>query len=153
MVFVMFNKANISVELNRKDAKVFVSIWSMCIENYYYGLVTVHFTHILHGCYTGTGATIQLPLCQWNNPEGYGLMDHMNPQRICHITNKTKSKLHLYLIRFNVHRMNCQRISIQLCQLCRHMTAIGLIHKSHDAPIPYPTMHHSEQKCAHFSSE
>ena len=28
-----------------------------------------------------------------------------------------------------------------------------LIHKSHSAPVPYPTMHHSEQKCAHFCSE
>ena len=26
-------------------------------------------------------------------------------------------------------------------------------HKSHNAPDPYPTMHHSEQKCAHFCSE
>ena len=26
-------------------------------------------------------------------------------------------------------------------------------HKSHNAPVPYPTMHHSEQKCAHFCSE
>ena len=25
--------------------------------------------------------------------------------------------------------------------------------KSHNAPVPYPTMHHSEQKCAHFCSE
>ena len=27
------------------------------------------------------------------------------------------------------------------------------IDKSHHAPVPYPTMHHSEQKCAHFCSE
>ena len=27
-----------------------------------------------------------------------------------------------------------------------------LIHKSHNAPAPYPTIHHSEQKCAHFCS-
>ena len=27
------------------------------------------------------------------------------------------------------------------------------IHKSHNAPVPYPTMQHSEQKCAHFCSE
>ena len=26
-------------------------------------------------------------------------------------------------------------------------------HKSHNAPFPYPTMHHSEQKCSHFCSE
>ena len=25
--------------------------------------------------------------------------------------------------------------------------------KSHNSPVPYPTMHHSEQKCAHFCSE
>ena len=30
---------------------------------------------------------------------------------------------------------------------------MGLIHKSHSAPVPYPTMHHSEQKCAHFCSD
>ena len=30
---------------------------------------------------------------------------------------------------------------------------IEQIHKSHDTPISYPKMHHSEQKCAHFSSE
>ena len=30
---------------------------------------------------------------------------------------------------------------------------INLIHKSHNAPVPYPTMLHSEQKCAHFCSE
>ena len=28
-----------------------------------------------------------------------------------------------------------------------------LIHKSQNAPVPYPTMLHSEQKCAHFCSE
>ena len=30
---------------------------------------------------------------------------------------------------------------------------IDLIHKFHNAPVPYSTVHHSEQKCAHFSSE
>ena len=34
-----------------------------------------------------------------------------------------------------------------------HNHTTGLIHKSHNAPVPYPTMHHSEQKCAHFGSE
>ena len=28
-----------------------------------------------------------------------------------------------------------------------------LIHKSHNAPVPYPKILHSEQKCAHFCSE
>ena len=26
-------------------------------------------------------------------------------------------------------------------------------HKSHNTPVTYPTMHHSEQKCEHFRSE
>ena len=30
---------------------------------------------------------------------------------------------------------------------------IDPMHKSHNAPMPYPTMLHSEQKCAHFCSE
>ena len=30
---------------------------------------------------------------------------------------------------------------------------IGQSHKSHNAPVPYLTMQHSEQKCAHFCSE
>ena len=30
---------------------------------------------------------------------------------------------------------------------------IEQFHKSHNAPVPYPTMLHSEQKCAHFCSE
>ena len=29
-------------------------------------------THILQGCFTGTGAIIWLPQCQWNNPEYMG---------------------------------------------------------------------------------
>ena len=31
--------------------------------------------------------------------------------------------------------------------------AISLIQKSHNVPISYATMHHSEQKCVHFCSE
>ena len=30
---------------------------------------------------------------------------------------------------------------------------MDLLHKSHNVPGQYPTMHHSEQKCAHFCSE
>ena len=36
-----------------------------------------------------------------------------------------------------------------LCSTC----AIDLIHKSQTAPVLYPTMLHSEQKCAHFCSD
>ena len=34
-----------------------------------------------------------------------------------------------------------------------NILTIHLIHKSHNASVPYPIMHHSEQKGAHFCSE
>ena len=35
----------------------------------------------------------------------------------------------------------------------RQGDGIDQFHKSQNAPVPYPTMLHSEQKCAHFCSE
>ena len=32
------------------------------------------------------------------------------------------------------------------------LALINLIHKSQNTPVPYPTMLHSEQQCAHFCS-
>ena len=40
-----------------------------------------------------------------------------------------------------------------LLDSCDKLTHLTYIHKSHDASVPYPAMHHSEQKCAHFCSE
>ena len=37
-----------------------------------HALVMVDFYHILQGYFTGTGAIIWLPQCQWSNPEGDG---------------------------------------------------------------------------------
>ena len=34
-----------------------------------------------------------------------------------------------------------------------YIDTIDLIHKSHDAPVSYPTMQYSEQKCAHVCFE
>ena len=30
------------------------------------------FIHIHQGCFTGTGAIVRLPQCQWSKPDGYG---------------------------------------------------------------------------------
>ena len=46
----------------------------------------------------------------------------------------------IYLLRDRIISSNC-------------VHRFDLICKSHNAPVPYPTMHHSEQKCAHFCSE
>ena len=35
---------------------------------------------------------------------------------------------------------------------CFDLLLIDQFHKSQNAPVPYPTMQHSEQKCAHFCS-
>ena len=42
----------------------------------------VSFTHILQGYFTGTGAIIWLPQCQWSNPEEYGYINPVNVQEI-----------------------------------------------------------------------
>ena len=46
-----------------------------------WGYVLMDLTHILQGHFTGTGAIIWLPQYQWNNPEQYGWIDYINPQR------------------------------------------------------------------------
>ena len=44
-------------------------------------------THILQDYFTGTGAIVWLPQCQWNNPEGYGsnlpVPEHIDLRKPC----------------------------------------------------------------------
>ena len=40
---------------------------------------TCSFTHILQGNFTGTGAILGLPQCQWNNPEGCEYFSRLVP--------------------------------------------------------------------------
>ena len=42
------------------------------------GLIWTDFTHFLQGYFTGTGAIIGLPQCQWSNPEEYECVDESN---------------------------------------------------------------------------
>ena len=49
-------------------------------------------THILQGCFTCIGAIIWLPQCQWCNPEGYGQISQMSPQRLVNTTTTKQSK-------------------------------------------------------------
>ena len=60
--------------------------------NSYYG-----FTHILQGCFTGTGEIAWLPQCPWSNPKGYmckstGFCNNKTQQ------GKTKNKLCTYFL-------------------------------------------------------
>ena len=44
----------------------------MLMVTYYCVLLWFDITHILQGCFTGTGAIIWLPQCQWSNLESHG---------------------------------------------------------------------------------
>ena len=49
--------------------------------------------------------------------------------------------------------LDCSAPGGERCESLTWVDVIGLIHKSYNAHVPYPRMHHSEQKCAHFCSE
>ena len=46
----------------------------LCIVAYHQSLMDARdeFTHIFQGCFTGTGAIVRLPQCQWSYPDHYG---------------------------------------------------------------------------------
>ena len=55
----------------------------------------------------------------------------------------------------NLHHKLCFAVLIytSMSHKLDPYSLIDLFHKSQNAPVPYPTMLHSEQKCAHFCSE
>ena len=55
--------------------------------------------------------------------------------------------LHTEMSQVSAMILNYRRGAVNLTK------STDLIHKSQNAPAPYPTMLHSEQKCAHFCSE
>ena len=55
--------------------------WNMRVVPVLFCFVLVDFTHILQGSFTGTGAILWLPQCQWSNPEGYGSISHESTWR------------------------------------------------------------------------
>ena len=57
------------------------------------------FINILQGYFTGTGAIIRLPHCQWSNPEEYGQI-HFN---FLSKPNTTKQKPCAYYVRYILH--------------------------------------------------
>ena len=58
-----------------------------------------------------------------------------------------------------IKEMPLHHFSLQLLNWCKDYRCVSIkfvwdyIHKSYNAPVPYPTVHHSEQKCTHFCSE
>ena len=64
------------------------------------GLLLVSPTHILQGYFTGTGAIIRLPQCQWSNPEEYHWMSHMNLFTTDHINKTMTNKWCTYFMEY-----------------------------------------------------
>ena len=48
---------------------------------------------------------------------------------------------------------NTERTAKQFGQICQTVTAVDQSNKSHNASVRHPSMHRSEQKCAHLRSE
>ena len=71
-----------------------------------------------------------------------------------HFTNDfhRKSKHPFALIQFLTKRL-LQTFAHDNTLMNFSCSWIDQVHKSQNAPAPYPTMLHSEQKCAHFCSE
>ena len=68
------------------------------------------------------------------------LLHHLNIEKL------QKMKIHFYVA--------SKHISLERDQLILLFSnGTDRSHKSHNAFVPYPTIHHSEQKCAHFCSE
>ena len=86
--------ATSSTRFNQVSAQVWLSWCSSCCcyritlypKKYAHGFVVLCFVvmqslimnshevfiHIHQGCFTGTGAIVRLPQCQWSKPDGYG---------------------------------------------------------------------------------
>ena len=69
------------------------------------------------------------------------------------------SNCHIFTVRIsrypNIQFTKCLMVSRRNKHLPANANEVtlkneGKINKSHNAPVPYPTIHHSEQKCVHF---
>ena len=56
--------------------KMSTLVWFLWVVLLFLMDLDVAFTHIIQGCFTGTGAIIWLPQCLWGNPEWYGYNKH-----------------------------------------------------------------------------
>ena len=71
------------------------------------------FIHIHQGCFSGTGAIVRLPQCQWSKPDGYGKSSQC-------ITTTKHSKAKTVCIFLGIY---CT--SLALCPHCStHQTAV-----------------------------
>ena len=67
------------------------------------------FIHIHRGCFTGTGAIVRLPQCQWSKPVGYGKISQC-------ITTTKHSKAKPVCIFLGIYCMQCNAIQCNAMQ-------------------------------------
>ena len=81
---------------------------------------------------------------------------HVIRLAICYSVT-TPSKLHDYPSTSAINLTDIDKIDRCVTRIKRNKAQDGSIinqsHKSLNAPVPYPTVHHAELKCAHFCSE
>ena len=66
------------------------------------------FIHIHQGCFTGTGAIVRLPQCQWSKPDGYGKISQC-------ITTTKHSKAVTVCIYLGIYCRSCPNTVVAKC--------------------------------------
>ena len=78
--------------------------------------------------FTGTGAIVWLPQCQWSNPERYGYIDHIDPLGIDQESQESKSQQNREHIRWNIVTSSNGSIFCVTGPLCGDSPATGEFH-------------------------
>ena len=95
----------------------------LCCDLLFCGYAIIHiefkwyiYAHILQGYFTGTGAIVRLPQCQWSKPEGYGHIDR-------HLTTPKHSKARTVCI---LYQSASNHIKAQQSANRVHIISIGI---------------------------
>ena len=95
------------------------------------------YAHILQGYFTGTGAIVRLPQCQWSKPEGYGYIDrhltttkHSKARTVCILyrsaSNHTKARTVCIFLVHTVTLGFCGQYLVVHLDYCRCPSLGGL---------------------------
>ena len=111
-----------------------------------------------HKCQWREALVISL-ICTWtsswaNNCGAGDLRRHRAQYDVTVMISRNGEKSNLPTAK-KIDLMNILGVSLCVWNTCfrSHGDPVNQSHKSHNAPVSYPTMHHSESKCAHFCSE
>ena len=118
--------------------------------------------------------TLMFMWCHWNCIKSLHVLKDFDPSTICtltivlllywytdmgslsvigklHTTEYVSLHLQQWILRHECHHQNWMLSPVS--KKYDGYMATEQSHKFHNAPVPYPTMHYSEQKCAYFCFE